>query len=287
MTAFDVDGPIMVYLAEPIDQVRPGTPGDKERFLTGAGLRESLHHARFGIFSPQAAFFAPQLDPRIESINRTALYQADAIVAYLPAGIPSIGVPLEIEAATARGIPAVVLHDGHSQALAGNPLVTIIDHPSSAAEAVRVAIREHPKPDMSLRLVVREGMVAPRRAYDDDAGVDLNTAIGVVIEPRGFADIHTQVAAVELPPGYWGLVTGRSSTLRQRGLLVPNGVIDPGWRGPLYVGAYNLTDEPVTVKVGDRIGQLILVPLRPAPIVTVDAVSEHDRGVNGFGSSGS
>ena len=282
--------PTTVYLAEPIDQaqLRKGGPTTAwGRLLTvTAAVLHNLGEAGYNVYRPRAAWRAPRLDPRIEEVNRTALCGADVIVAILPAGVPTIGVPAEITTATLLGLPAVVLHDGNSQALAGNKLVTVVDHPSSIPDAVAHAARTHPRTTDSIRLVIHSNSTPPSRAYDDDAGVDLTTTVGVTIPPGGYADVQTQVAETELPGGYWGLITGRSSTLRRRGLLVPNGVIDPGWRGPLFVGAYNLSNEPVTVAAGDRIGQLILVPLNPAPIAAVTAVSVHARGLNGFGSSG-
>ena len=111
-----------------------------------------------------------------------------------------------------------------------------------------------------------------------------------VIEPGGWADIPLGVE-VQLPPGWWGQLTGRSSTLRDRRLLVSQGVIDNGYRGALFAGVWNLGTEPARVEVGDRIAQLILLPLW-RPEVTADVVVEVDRlgpssrGRSGFGSTG-
>jgi len=137
-----------------------------------------------------------------------------------------------------------------------------------------------------IQLVVREGAVSPSRSYADDAGLDLATANPYTIQPGQFVDVHTQVDAVQLPPGFWGLITGRSSTLRKLGLHVPVAVIDPGWRGPLFVGVWNLSKHPVTVNPGDRLGQLILVPNNPASVLLVPEVQDASRGLAGFGSSG-
>lgn len=124
-----------------------------------------------------------------------------------------------------------------------------------------------------------------RFAYPGDAGIDLQCAQSVKIEPGGFADIPTGVS-VQLPDGYWAMLTGRSSTLRKRGLLVSQGIIDQGYRGPLFAGVWNLTEEPVYVDKGDRIAQLILLPLFSGEIVVVDQLDPTERGTNGFGSSG-
>lgn len=281
--------PTLVYLAEPIDQI-PADAGPTvadDHLTEGLELRHRLREGGFNLFKARSGWEAKHADPRIDRLNRQVLYQADCLVAWLPEGIPSIGVPAEIEAATARGIPAVVLHTKMSNALAANSLVTVIDHPSSVVDVVEHVVRIHPRPAAaSIQLVIRDGMVLPQRAYDDDAGIDLNTAIGVTLNPGEYADVRTQVDGCELPPNCWGFITGRSSTIRKRGIHVPNGVIDPGWRGPLYVGAHNLTNEPVHIKVGDRLGQLILIPSVAAHAIQVASVGDHPRGLNGFGSSG-
>jgi dUTP pyrophosphatase len=84
------------------------------------------------------------------------------------------------------------------------------------------------------------------------------------------------------------MLTGRSSTLRTKGLLVNQGIIDPGYRGELYIGCWNMTSNPITVHPGDRIGQLIIMCNRTAQVSLVesDHLSYHPRGTKGFGSTG-
>lgn len=135
-----------------------------------------------------------------------------------------------------------------------------------------------------------QGSILPTRAYPDDAGFDLYVARGVTIPARQFVDISCGVA-VELPEGTWGFLTGRSSTLRKRGLLVHTGVIDVGYRGELFAGVWNLTDHEVTVNAGERISQLIVLQntterVTLTEVLSSDEFSPHPRGVRGFGSSG-
>lgn len=273
--------PRLVYVAEPIDQAKGPAP-------IASAMVTALSTMGYGIFRPAIGFRARELDPRIDRINRDILYQADVLVAYLPAGASTIGVPAEIEAATARGIPAVVYHDGTSMVLAANPLVTVINDSPQVVQAVEKAIANHPRnqsPD-PIKLVLAEGHDAPRRAYPDDAGIDLTCTENLVLNPNEFKDVRTQVMAVELPPGLWGMITGRSSTLRKWELHVPVAVIDPGYRGPLYVGVWNLSRSTVTVPAKSRLAQLICMVNLPRPIMAVDSVEEHARGLSGFGSSG-
>lgn len=274
--------PILAYLAEPIDQHARVVPGVAE-------IRSALQYAGFNTYRPRRAFECyGTLDPRIDQINRDALYRADIVIAALPAGHASIGVPTEIEAATARGIPALVYHDGSSYALAANPLVTVVD--TTIGIGVRaleiVGDRRSNHHADHLRVILADGWDPPARGYADDAGIDLVCTQSVQVPAGVFVDLSTQVVAMQLPRGQWGMVTGRSSTIRQRGLHVPTGVIDPGWRGALYVGAWNLTHCAVDVAAGDRLGQLVMIPASTAAITVVKQVDPHPRGGNGFGSTG-
>lgn len=127
----------------------------------------------------------------------------------------------------------------------------------------------------------------PTRAHHDDAGLDLYVTEDSVVMPHKMADLDLGVA-VKSPPGTWTLLTGRSSTMRNRGLLVAQGVIDPGYTGPLYATVYNLTDKPVQIAYGERIAQLIVLPNLTQSVRPVEVASLPDtaRGAKGFGSSG-
>lgn len=127
----------------------------------------------------------------------------------------------------------------------------------------------------------------PQRAHHDDAGFDLVTTERVVIPSGRFADLPTNIW-VALPRGWWGLVTGRSSALRKHGLLVHSGIIDAGYRGELYAGAFNLSDRTVYVEPGQRLAQFIPVPLPPPQVefIADGPPPPGSRGAAGFGSTG-
>lgn len=131
------------------------------------------------------------------------------------------------------------------------------------------------------------GATMPTRAHANDAGFDMYVSKRVTVDPGAFADIPSGVH-VQLPEGTWGLLTGRSSTIRNRGLLVVQGVIDEGYRGELFSAVWNLTDHPVTVEAGERIAQLIVMPNVTAEcvLVQVEELGYSERGASGFGSSG-
>lgn len=125
----------------------------------------------------------------------------------------------------------------------------------------------------------------PVRGYAGDAGYDLTIEKDCRIHVGAFYDVPLGIS-VEMPPGVWGMLTGRSSTIRRRRLLVTQGIIDNGYRGPLYAGVQNLGDAVVDLERGERIAQLILFPLILPEPLQVNRLSYSDRGEAGFGSSG-
>ncbi|MCX6372224.1 MAG: dUTP diphosphatase [Actinobacteria bacterium] len=128
----------------------------------------------------------------------------------------------------------------------------------------------------------------PGRAYEHDAAYDLHAAEEVVIEPLGRAVVGTGVA-LGLPPGLAALTLPRSGLAARHGISMVNapGLIDPGYRGEVRVILLN-TDraEPFHVAVGDRIAQLLFVPLTRVDLVVSDQLDKTERGPRGFGSSG-
>jgi len=127
----------------------------------------------------------------------------------------------------------------------------------------------------------------PMRAHPDDAGWDLFVSERTVVPPGGFVDVPSGVH-VEIPNGYWGMLTGRSSTVRRRGLLVVQGIIDTGYRGELFSAVQNLRQEETVLEVGERVAQFILLPNVTASTILkpVESLNTSTRGSHGFGSSG-
>ncbi|MPN20768.1 Deoxyuridine 5'-triphosphate nucleotidohydrolase [bioreactor metagenome] len=94
--------------------------------------------------------------------------------------------------------------------------------------------------------------------------------------------------AVALPEGSVGLVFGRSGLGIRHGIVPANavGVIDADYRGEILVGLTNHSAEPYIIVPGDRIAQLVVVPVLTPPIEEVENLSETVRGEGGFGSTG-
>jgi dUTP pyrophosphatase len=128
----------------------------------------------------------------------------------------------------------------------------------------------------------------PARATEGAAGMDLRACIDepVVIEPGKIRSIPSGIA-IELPAGYAGFVFARSGLGIKHGITLPNcvGVIDSDYRGEIRVGLINLSDTPYTIHPGDRVAQLVVMPVA-SPTLIEGEIGMTDRGANGFGSTG-
>jgi dUTP pyrophosphatase len=280
-----------IYLAYPIDQVVDFAQDFYamiEKFKTSAAKHVSW------VFDPGDAFRVNPLrgvDPGLAVINRQALAAADAVVAFLPREVPSIGVPMEVERAHAMGKALLIFSDTASYMLKLPGVGRSTEFDDEALEEgldwLLDQEMEEPSPAFGTTRWMGAEAFEPKRTYSDDAGYDLIVSADFVVEKDGFSDVPCGIS-VELPEGVWAMVTGRSSTLRKRGLLVHPGVIDTGWRGPIFAGVWNQTDENVYLRMGERIAQLVLFPNLASryPMQRVEALTPSERGTNGFGSTG-
>jgi dUTP pyrophosphatase len=124
----------------------------------------------------------------------------------------------------------------------------------------------------------------PTRAHADDAGADLYCAQDVRLAP-GEGKVVVTGVAVAVPPGHVGLVADRSS-MAKKGLKTAGGVIDAGYRGEIGVVLWNISKEPAELKAGDRVAQLLILPVAVLPMREVDDLEASQRGAGGFGSTG-
>lgn len=135
---------------------------------------------------------------------------------------------------------------------------------------------------------LEDGATLPTRAHAGDAGLDLYACEAAHIGPGERWSVGTGIA-VEIPEGHAGLVLPRSGLAKKRGIALVNspGLIDSGYRGEVRVLLLN-TDpaEIFRVEAGDRIAQLLIVPIALAEPVEAEALAESARGDGGFGSSG-
>lgn len=266
----------LVYVAEPIDQAQ----GQVD---PGWTLPEG-----WTLYRPSRAFsgFAPELD----ATNRAVMTTIDGIIAFLPRGVPTIGVPAEIEHALAHGIPTVVVTDiPNSVTIFGfiDRGAFVTHRPQDAIKLLDEAMDSMPSPHEIGFVRTHPKAELPRRGFSDDVGLDLFASEAMRVPVMQFRDVPAGVIC-NLPPGTWGYITSRSSTMRKHRLWVTPGVIDPSFRGELFVGIWNVGGATHDVKVGDRLGQMILMPaITPVPVWSdTIAPGTSGRGALGFGSTG-
>jgi dUTP pyrophosphatase len=127
----------------------------------------------------------------------------------------------------------------------------------------------------------------PAYAHPGDAGADLVAAADVELAPGGRALVGTGVA-IALPLGYAAFVHPRSGLAAKLGVTTLNapGTVDAGYRGEIRVNLVNHGAEPVLVRRGDRIAQLVVQRVEHAVFTVVDVLPESVRGTGGHGSTG-
>lgn len=136
---------------------------------------------------------------------------------------------------------------------------------------------------------LKKNAFIPTQGNKGDAGYDLYACIDedVVIQPKETAMIPTGLA-IAIPDGYFGAVFARSGLASKQGLRPANcvGVCDASYRGEYIVALHNDSLASRTVKHGDRIAQLVVIPFLSVEFNEVDELSKTDRGDGGFGSTG-
>ena len=136
-----------------------------------------------------------------------------------------------------------------------------------------------------MKIILDEGAKMPTRAHADDAGLDLYSRENRVIYPHSSATFDTGVH-VEIPQWYVGMIKSKSGLNVKYG-LTSEGVLDCGYTGSIRVKLYNHSSEAYTVAAGDKISQLVIMPIIAPELELVKAFgTETERGDNGFGSTG-
>lgn len=135
-----------------------------------------------------------------------------------------------------------------------------------------------------MRVKLDEGAILPTRAHKDDAGLDIYSRETQVVPARESAIFDTGVH-IELPSGTVGFLKSKSG-LNVRNGLTNEGVIDAGYTGSIVVKLYNNSGKDYKVNAGDKISQLVILPIFTPEPELVDSLEETERGANGFGSTG-
>lgn len=132
------------------------------------------------------------------------------------------------------------------------------------------------------------GLPLPAYQREGDAGLDLHSAVDVTIGPGERTVVGTGIA-VAIPSGCVGLTTPRSGLAATAGLSIVNtpGVVDSGYRGEIKLILVNLDpSEKIEIKRGERVAQLLVVPVAVAEVIEVDELPSTERGEGGLGSTG-
>lgn len=135
-----------------------------------------------------------------------------------------------------------------------------------------------------LKVVLDEGAKMPTRAHSADAGIDLYAKEDAVIRAKGSSTFDTGVH-LEIPEGYAGFLKSKSGLNVKHG-ITSEGVIDAGYTGSIVVKLYNNSHSTYYMRKGDKISQLVLLPIITPELELAESLDDSERGTDGFGSSG-
>ncbi len=135
-----------------------------------------------------------------------------------------------------------------------------------------------------MKISLDSGAKMPQRAHSTDAGMDIFSREEKIIKAREAALFDTGVH-IEIPSGYVGFLKSKSGLNVKYG-ITSEGVIDAGYTGSIVAKLYNNSDNDYTVREGDKITQLVLLPIITPELEEVLNLEETERGAGGFGSTG-
>lgn len=135
-----------------------------------------------------------------------------------------------------------------------------------------------------MKIKLDEGAYMPTRAHATDAGLDLYSRERYILPAKGSCVIDTGVH-IELPKDTVGFIKSKSGLNVNYG-ITSEGVIDEGYTGSIHVKLYNHSTRGYIVDKGDKITQLVILPIVKPELEIVNDLTSSDRGDNGFGSSG-
>ena len=137
---------------------------------------------------------------------------------------------------------------------------------------------------MNIKVALDEGAKMPQRAHSSDAGYDLFSREDAVIHPNSGGVFDTGVH-VAIPEGYVGFLKSKSG-LNVKHSIQSEGVIDSGYTGSIHVKLFNHGTKAIHIQKGQKISQLVLLPIITPELELVDSLEDTERGSGGFGSTG-
>ncbi len=159
-----------------------------------------------------------------------------------------------------------------------NPMFEILDQ----------AVNQYKNNNISVNVMLDEGAKAPTYAHDTDAAADLYARADVVVPANSQSNLIDTGVHISLPPDWAAIVIPRSSIGLKTGLRLSNsvGLIDQDYRGSIGVIYDNISNSDYTIHAGDRIAQLMLVPVHRLVANVVEQLDSTEREEGGFGSTG-
>ena len=137
---------------------------------------------------------------------------------------------------------------------------------------------------MTIKVKLDDWAFMPTRAHKTDAGLDLYSPCFGIIPPNESLCFDTGVH-IEIPEGYVGMIKSKSGLNVKNG-ITSEGVIDSGYTGSMVVKLYNHGYEIVEIRKGQKISQLVILPIITPELELVDELEATERGNGGFGSTG-
>lgn len=142
----------------------------------------------------------------------------------------------------------------------------------------------------TIKVVLDEGAKMPTKAHPEDAGWDIYAREDFLVDPTLTETtvseaVHDTGVHIEIPKGYVGFIKSKSGLNVKFGLTC-EGVIDSGYTGSIVVKLYNNSREEHFFQKGDKIAQLVILPIDTRELELTDSITGSERGDKGFGSSG-
>ncbi len=137
--------------------------------------------------------------------------------------------------------------------------------------------------------ILRENISLPKYATAGSAAFDLVSASEApIVVPAGKRVLIPTGIAISLPENTVAVISARSGLSAKKGITAANGigVIDSDYRGEIFFSAANISDEDYTVTPGERVAQMMIMPVLTANFIVCDELDETERGAGGFGSTG-
>ncbi len=135
-----------------------------------------------------------------------------------------------------------------------------------------------------MKITLDEGAFMPDRAHPTDAGLDIRAMRNGLVRARHSTVFRTGVH-IQLPQGTAGLFVSKSGLMMHHDITA-TGLVDEGYDGEIMVKLFNHGNDDYMVKAGDKIGQLVIMPVLYEPVQVVNSIEGGERGSNGFGSTG-